>query len=112
MPERRIWSYENGLVLMMSLTNGVVTLDRLAMSFLTPYVVHDFHINNTQIGLLASILSVTVAGSGFLLSSVADATGQRKLILVIMLALFSVCSAFSGLAGGYAILLLARGVLG
>jgi predicted MFS family arabinose efflux permease len=112
MPDRRIWSYENGLVLMMSLTNGVVTLDRLAMSFLTPYVVRDFHISNTQVGLLASILSVAVAGSGFLLSSVADATGRRKLILVIMLALFSVCSAFSGLAGGYVLLLLARGVLG
>ena len=112
MTRSRIWSYENGLVLMMSLTNGVVTLDRLAINFLSPYIVGEFHINNTQLGLLASALSVAIAASGYLLASLADATRRRKQILVTMLVLFSVCSAFSGLAGGFASLLIARSVLG
>ena len=109
---RRLWTYENGLVLLMSLANGVVTLDRLAVSFLSPYIVNEFHINNTQLGLLASALSVAVAGSGYLLASLADSTRLRKQILLGALLLFSLCSALSGLAGSFAFLILARAVLG
>ena len=109
---RKLWAYENGLVLMMSLCNGVVALDRTAVSYLSPQIVAEFHINNTQLGLLASGLSVAVACSSYLLSSLADATGRRKLILVPMLVLFSVCSALSGMATGFAFLLAARVVLG
>ncbi len=109
---KKLWSYENTLVLLMGLANGVVALDRLAVSFLSPYIVAEFHISNTQLGLLASALSVAVAGSGYLLASLADSTRKRKQILLIMLLLFSVCSSLSGLAGGFAFLLMARGVLG
>ena len=107
-----LWSYENGLVLMMSLMNGVVALDRTAISFLSPWIVPEFHLNNTQLGLLASGLSITIAGSGFLLASLADGTGRRKPILIVMLVLFSLFSAASGLAAGFTMLLAARCVLG
>jgi MFS family permease len=107
-----LWSYESGLVLMMSLMNGVVALDRTAVSFLSPWIVPEFHLNNTQLGLLASGLSVTIAGSGFLLASLADGTGRRKPILIVMLVLFSLFSAASGLAASFAMLLAARCVLG
>jgi MFS family permease len=110
--QSRVWSYENGLVLMMSLTNGVVTLDRLAVSYLSPWIVDEFKLDNTQLGLLASAMSITIAASGYLLASLADATQRRKQILVVMLVLFSVCSAFSGLAGGFATLFAARALLG
>ena len=109
---RKLWTYENALVLLMSLANGVVALDRLAVSFLSPYIVAEFHLTNTQLGLLASALSVAVAGSGYLLASLADSTRRRKQILLAMLVLFSLCSSLSGLAGGFAFLLVARGVLG
>lgn len=108
----KIWTYENRLVLMLSLVNGIVIVDRSAVSYLSPYIVHDFGLNNTQLGLLASALSIAIAGSGYLLASLADATRRRKQILVIMLVLFSLCSAFSGLAGGFATLMLARAALG
>ena len=108
----KLWSYENRLVLMMSLMNGVVALDRTAVSFLSPWIVPEFHLNNTQLGLLASGLSVTIAGSGFLLASLADGTGRRKPILIVMLVLFSLFSAASGLAASFAMLLAARCVLG
>ncbi|HEY5410521.1 MAG TPA: MFS transporter [Caulobacteraceae bacterium] len=106
------WSYESGLVLMMSLMNGVVALDRTAVSFLSPWIVPEFNLNNTQLGLLASGLSVTIAGSGFLMASLADRTGRRKPILIVMLVLFSLFSATSGLAAGFVMLLAARCVLG
>jgi MFS family permease len=108
----RLWSYENGLVLMMSLLNGIVALDRTAVSFLSPYIVPEFHLSNTQLGLLASGLSVTIAGSGFLLASLADGTGRRKPIMIAMLVLFSLFSAVSGLATGFTMLLAARCILG
>jgi len=109
---RKLWTYENGLVLLMSMANGVVTLDRLAVSFLSPYIVAEFHISNTQVGLLASALSIAVASSGYLLASMAASTGKRKQILLVPLFLFSVFSALSGLAGGFAVLIMARSVLG
>ncbi len=109
---RRLTSYENGLVLMMSLCNGVVALDRSATSFLAPWIVDEFGISNTQLGLLASGLSVAVAASAYLLSSLADATRRRKQILLVMLVLFSLCSALSGLATGFGLLLAARILLG
>jgi predicted MFS family arabinose efflux permease len=109
---RKIWSYENALVLIMSMANGVVTLDRLAVNFLSPYIVAEFHIDNTQVGLLASGLSIAIAASGFALAQVADRTRQRKLILMVMILLFSLGSALSGLAGSFVLLLMARMFLG
>jgi predicted MFS family arabinose efflux permease len=108
----RIWSYENGLVLLLSLTNGVVVLDRLAVSFLGPYIVDNLHISNTQVGLLASALSIAVAASGYVLASLADATRRRKAIMLVMLTVFSAFSAVSGLARGFAPLLATRAALG
>ena len=108
----RLWTYENGLVLLMSLANGVVTLDRLLISYLSNDIVTEFHLSNTQLGMLASGLSIAIAGSGFILASLADATRRRKEILVLMLVLFSLGSAISGLAGGFVFLLAARFALG
>lgn len=112
MQQSRVWTYENGLVLLMCLVNGVVIVDRSAVSYLSPWIVSEFRLDNTQLGLLASALSVAIAASGFLLASLADATGRRKTILAVMLVLFSIFSAFSGLAGGFSTLLLARAALG
>jgi len=112
MPRWKLWSYENGLVLMMSLMNGIVALDRTAVSLLAPWIVPEFHLDNTQLGLLASGLSVTIAGSSLLLASLADGTGRRKPILIVMLVLFSLFSAMSGFAAGFVMLLAARCILG
>ncbi len=112
MRRRGLWTYENGLVLLMSLANGVVTLDRLLISYLSNDIVGEFHLSNTQLGMLASGLSIAIAGSGFILASLADATRRRKEILVLMLVLFSLGSAVSGLAGGFLFLIAARFALG
>ncbi len=112
MRKNGLWTYENGLVLLMSLANGVVTLDRLLISYLSNDIVSEFHLSNTQLGMLASSLSVAIAGSGFILASLADATRRRKEILILMLVAFSLGSAVSGLAGGFILLLAARFVLG
>ncbi len=109
---RRGFGYESGLLVLLSLSNGVVALDRLCASFLSPYLVADLKLNNTQLGLLAAALSIAMATSSVLLGRVADATGRRKRILLVATILFSLCSGLSGIAAGFAALLMARLLLG
>ena len=112
MSKTRIWSYENRLLIMMSLANGVVALDRLAVNFLAKPIKDEFNLSNTQLGLLASALSLVIAVSGFLLASLADATRRRKLVLVVTLVGFSIFSALTGLARSFGLLLGSRMLLG
>ena len=55
---RRILTYENGLLLMLGSSFGFAFFDRQAISYLTPFIVPDLHLNNTQVGALASGLSL------------------------------------------------------
>ena len=105
-------SAENRLLLLLSLANGVVAIDRLAVNFLSPWIVADLGLSNTELGLLASALSLAVAASGFLVAALADATGRRRQVLIVAITLFSLLSALSGVAQGFLALLLARFVLG
>lgn len=109
---RTSFGYETRILILLSLANGVVALDRLTASYLSPYIVADLGLNNTQLGLLAASLSIAVAVSSVVLGRVADATGRRKLILLVATVLFSLFSALSGAVVGFAALLLARLLLG
>jgi MFS family permease len=55
---------------------------------------------------------VSAAASAFLIGRVADRTGKRKAILVTCTIIFSLGSAFGGLATGFGMLFLARFALG
>ena len=104
--------YELGLLGLLTFANGVVGLDRLTASFLSPYLVADLKLSNTDLGLLGSSLSLAIAASAFLLGRLADRTGKRKAILVICTIIFSLGSALGGLATGFGMLFLARFALG
>ncbi len=110
MPQSR--RYEWAVLLVLSLVNGIVALDRLAVNFLSPYFFDELHLNNTQLGLLSSALSVAIAISGFVVAAAADRTGQQKRILIGMMILFSLLSAGAGLATGFVMLFTARLALG
>ncbi|MEY2927337.1 MAG: hypothetical protein RL367_1814, partial [Pseudomonadota bacterium] len=104
--------YEWLVLLILSLVNGIVALDRLAVNFLSPYFFDELHLTNTQQGLLSSALSVAIAVSGFVVAAAADRTGQQKRILIGMMILFSLLSAGAGLATSFAMLFTARLALG
>lgn len=104
--------YELAVLLILSLVNGVVALDRLAVNFLSPYIIADLGLSNTQLGLLSSALSAAISISGLLFSSLADRTGRQKRILVWMLVAFSLMSGGAGIAVGFVTLFLARLLLG
>lgn len=110
--KKSLFSYENGIVLLMALTFGCLFFDRLALNFLMPYVSKDLNLNNTQIGLLAGGLSLTWAFSSFFSTAWAEANNKKKIVFIVAVFVFSVCSFGSGLATSFITLLLARLMMG
>jgi MFS family permease len=112
MPQSRLFSYENKLLLLLSFTFGFVLFDRMALNFLVPFFDKELGLNNTQIGLLASLLALAWAISGYVIGTLSDKTGKRKQYLLLSVVIFSVCSFISGLAASFVFLLMARIVMG
>jgi len=100
------------ILLALSFVNGVVALDRLSVNFLSPFIVADLGLTNGQLGMVSAALSLSVSISGLVFGMAADSSGKRKLLLVISLLAFSILSAGSGLATGFATLFIARLLLG
>lgn len=109
---KHLLRYENKLLILLSLIFGFVLFDRMALSFLVPFFDKELGLNNTQIGLLASLLALAWAVSGYLTGILSDKTGKRKSYLLIAVTIFSICSFISGLAASFAFLLLARIIMG
>jgi MFS transporter, ACS family, hexuronate transporter len=105
-------SYQIGLVALLSVNFGIVFFDRNALSFLMPFVLPDLGLTNTQVGMLASALSLTWACAAFGIGVVSDKTGSRKALLIIATLAFSACSFLSGIATSFAMLLAARLLMG
>ncbi|WP_321389466.1 MFS transporter [Emcibacter sp.] len=104
--------YETKMATILSITFGIAFFDRNAVNFLVPFIAPDLGLTNTQIGLLSSALSLTWAISGYALGALSDATGRRKIFLLISIFVFSCCSFLSGLATSFMMLLAARLLMG
>ncbi|WIE52678.1 MFS transporter [Pseudomonas sp. GM17] len=104
--------YENILLGVLFLTFGFVFFDRLALSFLFPFMADELQLSNSHLGMLSSILALAWAVSGALVGAWSDRRGKRKPLLIIAVILFSLCSALSGLVTGFLSLLLFRGIMG
>jgi len=104
--------YEWTVVLLLGLAFGFAYFDRMAMTFLSPYVVKDLGLTNTQVGALGSGLSLTWALGAFLIGVWSDAVGRRKPFLLAFMVIFSFCSVLSGLAASFGTLLASRVVMG
>lgn len=105
-------SYQFVMVALLSLTFGVVFFDRNALGFLMPFIQPELGLNNAQIGMLASALSLTWAVSAFGIGKLSDSLGKRKVLLICSTVAFSLCSFLSGLASSFAMLLGARLLMG
>jgi len=104
--------YELTVVLLLGLAFGFAYFDRMAMTFLSPFVVEDLRLSNTQVGALGSGLSITWALGAYLIGRWSDAVGKRKPFLLAMLVIFSFCSVLSGLAAGFGTLFASRVAMG
>ena len=103
--------YENFLVLILFLTWGTVFLDRMSQLYLAPFFAPEFHLSSQQIGVLASVVAVAWAVSGFFFGALSDRYGRRP-ILIPAIFLFSALSWMSGMVHSFTQLLLVRALLG
>ena len=112
MSQKGFWIYENRLLLILALSFGFAFFDRNAVSYLSQFIVRDLKINNTQLGMLGSALSLSWAVSAFVIGRWSDAVGVRKPFLIGILLVFSACSILSGLATSFPMMLAARLIMG
>ena len=110
--KKTLFSYENGLLAMLSITFGLVFVDRFALVYLTPYISKDLGLSNTQIGILVSALGLSWALSGYFTTAWAEKNNKKKTVFIISVILFSLASISSGLATSFGILLLCRLMMG
>jgi MFS family permease len=110
--KKGLFTYENGLLALLSVTFGLVFIDRFALVYLSPFIAKDLNLNNTQIGMLVSALGITWAISGYFTTAWAEKNNKKKAVFIAAVVLFSVASITSGLATGFVMLLLSRLLMG
>jgi len=104
--------YELTVLLLLGLAFGFAYFDRMAMTFLAPFVQAELSLNNTEIGALGSGLSVTWALGAYFVGRWSDRIGARKPFLLAALVIFSLCSVMSGLSWSFGTLFATRVVMG
>jgi predicted MFS family arabinose efflux permease len=104
-------SYEWKIILILSLTFGLVGLDRFILPVLFPSMMGELGLTYADLGNLVGILAVFWGLSAFAMGFLSDRIGRRK-VLIPAVIVFSLMSAFSGMAGGLVSLLLIRAIMG
>lgn len=108
-------SYEWKIIFLLSLTFGLVGLDR----FVLPIILQspnstmgaDLGLTPEDAGALAGYLGMAWGISAFVMGYMADKVGRRA-VLVPAILIFSLMSAFSGLAGSITALVIVRVIMG
>lgn len=112
MENKKFWTYENKLVIIVFFTIGFVFFDRLAMNYLFPMISADLGLNYTQLGLLGAALALTWSVSGPLGGFISDKVKSKKSMLALLVLAFSVVSLMHGLAQSFGMLFALRLVMG
>ena len=107
-----VFTYENGLLLLLGFTFGIVFFERNAIGPLASYIINDLGLSQSQIGILGSGLSLAWAIAAYAIGAWSDRSGLRKPFLLVSVVVFSLCSALSGFAATFLMLLLARVIMG
>jgi len=111
-PQERALVIEVRTLLLLGLAWGFAYMDRMAITFLSPFVVPALHLTNFELSTLPAALAVTWAIGAYLIGFWSDRVGRRKPFLLAAMLVFSVCSVLSGLANSYWTLFAARLVMG
>ncbi|MDG0027855.1 MFS transporter [Trinickia sp. Y13] len=104
-------AYELKTVLLLAVGFGLVGLDRWMVAPLFPYMMRDLGLNFQQLGNLIGVLAVAWGAWAIASGPISDRIGRKKILVWTMIA-FSLLSSFSGLATGFASLMLIRGIMG
>lgn len=104
--------YELRVLVLLGLAWGFAYFDRMALTFLAPFVQEDLGLSNEEIGWANSGLSLTWAIGAYVIGRWSDLIGKRKPFLITALLLFSACSVLSGFAWNFETLLASRVIMG
>jgi|HubBroStandDraft_1064217.scaffolds.fasta_scaffold00069_57 MFS family permease len=99
------------VLLILMLVNFVNYVDRQIVFALFPSIRHDFGLTYVQLGYLATAFTVVLSVASFPLGMLADRISRRAVISAGVL-FWSGATFFSGLAGTFRALLIARGMVG
>lgn len=112
-PDRRDWdtAYEWRVVLLLSLSFGLVGLDRWILGPLFPAIMADLKLDYQQLGTLVGGLGLAWGVFAILMGNLSDRIGRRRVLLPALIA-FSALSGVAGLASGFTMLLAARVAMG
>lgn len=110
-PGKHDSAYELKTVLLLAVGFGLVGLDRWMVAPLFPYMMRDLGLNFQQLGNLIGVLAVAWGAWAIASGPISDRIGRKKILVWTMIA-FSLLSSFSGLATGFASLMLIRGIMG
>jgi MFS family permease len=105
-------TYENRVVLILSIVGGVAAMDLLAFNFLGPFIADDLHLTSGKIAMIAgaSMLAWSVGAVTSALTS--DRVGRRRIFLVLGLIAFGITSIGTAFAVSFGTLLIARLLVG
>ena len=104
--------YENLLIVLMFLTFGTIFLDRMAQFYLGPYLMPDLHVDNVQIGMMASALAFAWALASLFFGGVCDRYGYCVSCSSRLCFVFSLMSWLTGIVQTFGEMLLVRFLLG
>ncbi|HUJ95126.1 MAG TPA: MFS transporter [Terriglobales bacterium] len=99
------------VLLILMLVNFVNYVDRQIIFALFPAIRSDFHLSFEQLGYLAAAFTVVLSLTSLPLGMLADRLSRRAVISAGVL-FWSAATFFSGLAGSFRSLLIARGLVG
>ncbi|MEY4641162.1 MAG: hypothetical protein RLZZ227_1156 [Pseudomonadota bacterium] len=107
--------YEWKIIALLSLTFGLVGLDRFVLPIIlqspNSTMARDLGITPEYGGVLAGYLGMAWGVSAFVMGYMADKVGRRAVLIPAVL-IFSLMSAFSGLAGSVTALVIVRIIMG
>lgn len=113
MADRKTWdtAYEWKAVTLLGLGFGLVGLDRWIIAPLFPFMMKDLKMGYQELGNLVGALGLCWGVFAIVMGGLSDKIGRRKVLIPAIL-LFSLLSGLSGLATGFASLILIRAIMG
>lgn len=103
--------YERNIVIIMALGFGLVGLDRWIIAPLFPAMMKDLNLNYSDLGNIIGALGLAWGISALFMGRLSDRFGRRAVMIPAVI-VFSLCSVFTGLAGGLVALVLIRAFMG
>jgi len=108
---RRRFSATTGVLIVLCIMSYLMYVDRTNISTAALAIRHDLHLNNSQLGIVFAAFALTYAVAMIPGGVIADRLGSRKMLAICGL-LWGFGTLLTGLASGFAMVLLARFIVG